>query len=98
MDERRKREREELEALRAEADAKLRLARETLESARRKGARVRAQGVGRARGRSTRARRATSCPRRRPGRPCPPRVSSASTRSLRPPGLFGRARGLGAEG
>ncbi|ACO69412.1 predicted protein [Micromonas commoda] len=34
MDERRKREREELEALRAEADAKLRLARETLESAR----------------------------------------------------------------
>jgi len=48
MDERRKREREELEALRAEADAKLRLARETLESARKERESARKElGVGR---------------------------------------------------
>ena len=68
-----------------------RLARGSLESARKR-ARLRAQGVGRARAASP-GRRATSCPRRRPGRSCPHRVSSTSTRSLRPPGLFGAPAG-----
>ena len=95
MDERRKRERVGARGAHAEADAKLRLARETLESARKERESARKEWGELGGGVPGASREVMPPPPPRSAMPTPRQLPS--TRSLRPPGLFGRARGPGAQ-